>query len=63
MAPYALADTAPEAPGQLYDLKSDPGETTNLFSKSPEIAAELKTLLEKAKSPGRSRPNPVQRQP
>ena len=56
LAPYALTDTAPEAPGQLYDLKSDPGETANLFSKRPEITAELKTLLEKSKSSGRSRP-------
>jgi len=56
LAPYALTDTAPEAPGQLYNLESDPGETTNLFYKRPEIAVELKTLLEKTKSSGRSRP-------
>jgi arylsulfatase A-like enzyme len=51
---FALAEAEPEAPGQLYDLASDPGETTNLYFKRPEIAAELKALLEKTKSEGRS---------
>lgn len=51
---FALPEAAPEAPGQLYDLASDPGETTNLYFKHPEIAAELKTLLDKSKAEGRS---------
>ena len=63
LAPYALADTAPEAPGQLYNLESDPGETTNLFSKRPELVAELKSLLDESKKSGRSRPSPAQSQP
>ncbi len=45
-------------PGQLYDMEADPRETTNLFQ-SPEhqaIVTELKTLLEKYKSQGYSRP-------
>ena len=28
---YALPETAPGAPGQLFDLEKDPGETTNLY--------------------------------
>ncbi len=53
---YALPENAPDAPGQLYDLENDPGETTNLYLKHPEIAAGLKALLEQSKSSGRSRP-------
>ncbi|QTN31048.1 arylsulfatase [Akkermansiaceae bacterium] len=49
-----LPDIAPDAPGQLYNLAEDPGETTNLAAKFPEKAAELKKLLEKAREAGRS---------
>lgn len=31
----AVADTAPEAPGQLYNPETDPGETTNLYFRHP----------------------------
>jgi len=53
---YYIPDTAPEAPGQLYDIVTDPGETTNLYFKNPEVATELKSLLEQSKQNGRSRP-------
>jgi len=53
---YAIEDTAPEAPGQLYNLKTDPGETTNLYYKYPDIVKELKLLLETSKQSGRSAP-------
>lgn len=56
LKPYALPDTAPDAPGQLYNLDADPGETTNLYFKHPEIVRELKALLEQSKQSGRSRP-------
>ena len=49
LKPFALPDTAPEAPGQLYNLKADPGETTNLYFKHPGIVKELKALLEGSK--------------
>ena len=52
---YALPDTAPDAPGQLYDLETDPGETTNLYFEHPDIVRELKGLLEQSKRAGRSR--------
>ena len=48
--------TDPDAPGQLYNLASDPGETTNVYNKHPEIVAELKALLEEAKASGRTVP-------
>ena len=51
---YALPDTTPDAPGQLYNLETDPGETTNLYFKYPELVKELKALLEASKAEGRS---------
>jgi arylsulfatase A len=56
MKQYALEDTDPDAPGQLYNLETDPGETTNLYSKHPEIVNELKAKLEEFKASGRSAP-------
>ena len=51
---FALPDTAPDAPGQLYNLASDPGEKVNLYFQHPEIVRELKALLESSKAQGRS---------
>ena len=56
MKQYALPEKAPDAPGQLYNLESDPGETTNLYFKNPEIVRELKGKLEEFKKSGRSAP-------
>jgi len=54
---YIIPDTAPEAPGQLYNLDSDPGETVNLYLQHPEIVTELKQKLEEYKAAGRSAPS------
>ena len=51
-----VSEMAPEAPGQLYDLKSDPGETKNLYFERPKIVLELKAKLEELKRTGRSAP-------
>jgi len=51
---FALPDTAPGAPGQLYNLADDPGETRNLFYEHQEIVAELKTKLDQYRTSGRS---------
>ncbi|NQT38481.1 MAG: sulfatase-like hydrolase/transferase [Planctomycetes bacterium] len=56
LRPFILEEKAPEAPGQLYNLDTDPGETDNLYFKHPEIVAELKSQLEKYKQSGRSAP-------
>ena len=42
---YHLPDTAPDTLGQLYDLEKDPGERKNVAAMYPEIASELRTLL------------------
>ena len=53
---FAIADSQPEAPGQLYNLAKDPGETINLYFEHPEIVKELKSQLDAFKRSGRSRP-------
>ena len=56
LAKYILPEKAPDAPGQLYNMETDPGETNNLYFEHPEAAKELKTLLEQSKAAGRSAP-------
>jgi arylsulfatase A-like enzyme len=56
MKQYALPEKSPNAPGQLYNLENDPGETTNLYFDHPEIVKELKGKLEEFKKTGRSVP-------
>ena len=56
MKQFALPEKAPPAPGQLYNLETDPGETDNLFFKHPEVVKRLKMKLEQFKESGRSAP-------
>ncbi len=49
-------DGAPGAPGQLYNLNRDPGESHNLYDAEPDTVRRLKELLEQSKSSGRSAP-------
>lgn len=56
MAQYALPDTTPDAPGQLYDLSTDPGETTNLYYEQEAKRIEMQALLKRLKESGRSAP-------
>jgi arylsulfatase A-like enzyme len=53
---YAIPDTAADAPGQLYNLDADPGETTNLYFKEEAKRKELQSLLQELKASGRSAP-------
>jgi arylsulfatase A len=53
-----IPDTAPETPGQLYNLAEDPGEAVNLAEKFPEKSMALKKLLDEARESGRSVPPP-----
>lgn len=54
LQPFALPDTAPDAPGQLYDLVADPGETTNLYFEYLAVAQRLKSKLDEFRASGRS---------
>jgi arylsulfatase A-like enzyme len=56
MAKYALPETEPEAPGQLFNLATDPGETTNLYFKESAKRQQLQALLKELKDSGRSAP-------
>jgi arylsulfatase A-like enzyme len=51
---FSLPETTPKTPGQLYNLETDPGETTNLYFEHPKIVTELKALLDKSMNEGRS---------
>jgi len=53
---YYIEDSDPEAPGQLYDLETDPGETRNLYSQHPEVVARLKQQMDAWVENGRSAP-------
>ena len=59
LAQYALPEKFPKAPGQLYNLDSDPGETTNLYYEHPEIVKELKSQLDEYVSSGHSAPKRI----
>ncbi|MGJ8643788.1 MAG: sulfatase family protein [Luteolibacter sp.] len=49
------SDAPSDAPkAQLYNMKTDPGETTNLYESNPEVAARLLKQLEKDVAEGRS---------
>jgi arylsulfatase A-like enzyme len=52
---FILPESAPSAPGQLYNLELDPGETTNLYLKHPDMVTELKDLLKGLVEQGRTR--------
>ncbi|BCX48732.1 arylsulfatase [Haloferula helveola] len=56
LAKYALPEKEPDAPGQLYDLEKDPGETTNLYFKNEAKRKEMQALLKELKESGRSAP-------
>jgi arylsulfatase A-like enzyme len=46
--------------GELYNLREDIAQRYNRFAEKPELVSELKTLLEKYKSEGRSTPGESQ---
>lgn len=56
--PDRIVETAGKGPGdkfQLYNLRTDPGETTNLFAQEPVKARELFAALKADIARGRSR--------
>ena len=63
MKRYALPETAPKATGQLFNLATDPGETTNLFFKEAAKREELMALLKSLAVEGGGRSAPMKRTP
>jgi arylsulfatase A-like enzyme len=58
MTPDHVADTKGKGPNdkfQLYHLRNDPGEATNLFTQEPDKAKELFATLKRDIALGRSR--------
>ena len=53
---YRLPDQDPNLPAQLYDLRSDSGETKNLYREKTAKAKELEQLLRRSMEEGRSVP-------
>lgn len=47
-------------PIQLYNMKQDPEEKTNVYKEHPEVVKELKLLLQKYIQEGRSTPGKAQ---
>ncbi|MGB7329101.1 MAG: arylsulfatase [Rubripirellula sp.] len=56
MQEWGIPEKAPDAPGQLYNLDDDPGETNNLYFAEAAKRKELQALLANLKSSGRSAP-------
>ncbi len=46
-----LDSTNPDEGGQLYDLTTDPAETTNVLNEHPDVSADLRRKLEDALGP------------
>jgi len=55
-APREIKPGPGDPPGQLYNLADDPAETTNVYTKHPEVVERLKVQLARYKQSGRSRP-------
>jgi arylsulfatase A-like enzyme len=58
---FILPETNSGAPGQLYNLALDPGETRNLYADRPDLVEDLSALLGESISSGRSRPKQIRR--
>jgi arylsulfatase A-like enzyme len=50
------ADSDVEVEGELYQIRTDPGEMNNLYTKHPEVAQRLRNRLQSFKQYGRTRP-------
>ena len=55
LKPFMHPDAAPDAPGHLHNIETDPGKTRNLCFEQSQIVEEMKTLLDQSKASGRSR--------
>ncbi|MEM9646323.1 MAG: arylsulfatase, partial [Planctomycetota bacterium] len=53
--PSRVRPSPGEPDGQLYNLKTDLGETTNVYEKHPEIVLQLQRRMDQVVQNGRSR--------
>ncbi len=51
-------ETDPEGPIELYDLDTDPGETTNVAAEHPELVTEIAAIMKSAHEPSEIFPFP-----
>lgn len=63
LAEYALPETATGAPGQLFNLAEDPGETKNLYFADSARRVQMQTLLKELTDPRNGRSAPRNRRP
>ena len=50
-----------DQPGELFNLREDPAQRHNRYAEKPQVVSELKALLEKYKTEGRSTPGAAQK--
>ena len=60
LAPRVIVPKAGEPPFELYDMKSDWRETTNVYSQHPEVVDRLKATATRIVREGRSTPGRAQ---
>ncbi|MEZ6058974.1 MAG: arylsulfatase [Planctomycetaceae bacterium] len=65
--PSRITPGTNDPPSQLYNLKDDPAETTNLYSQNPEVVGNLRRVLteilaaERTRDPQQAGPAPVRK--
>jgi arylsulfatase A len=60
LAPHLIQPKPGEPPFELYDMKSDWRETTNVYDQHPDVVERLKAMATKIVREGRSTPGEAQ---
>jgi len=51
MGDWKIVRSTPDVPWELYNLKTDPGETNDVAGKNPGVISQFETLLHGANLP------------